>query len=123
MIELALLAKKKSLSEAFKDRVDDLDTNGDGVISKKEIALASQDMLDAIRDVAQSNGEWNLVREIALIKGTYKAIDSNIAKGMAPGQGGRFAVMVDSLVDRGYSPEMAKAIAVKIGKAKYAWMR
>jgi hypothetical protein len=121
MLELAMMSDK--LSDDFMDKIDDLDKDRDGEISNAEIAGASQNALDAIRDMAQSKAEWDMVREVALIKGEYKSIVDGMTKGMDPGEGGRFRVLVDSLVDRGYPVPAAKAIAVKVGQAKYAWMR
>lgn len=105
----------------FAKALDRIDTNHDGVISPAEIQASSQDVLDALRDHAHSVSEWSVVREIALIKGTYRSLDG-VTKGTMPGQGGRFDLMVDSLTERGYAPEIARAIAAKVGKAKYAWM-
>ncbi len=40
-------------------------------------------------------------------------------KSLAPGGGGRFAKMVDTLKRRGYSEQSARAIAATIGRKKY----
>jgi hypothetical protein len=41
----------------------------------------------------------------------------------APGEGGRFAYIVQKLMKRGYSEERARAIAATIGRKKYGKKR
>lgn len=121
-IVLAKLAAKSTISHDFLDNLQDIDGNHDGIITAKEVAAASAKKLAAIKDSAGNNQEWNIVRDMSLQKGTYVNAEG-VEKGMAPGQGGRFDLMVESLTDRGYSPEVAQSIAAKIGRAKYAFMR
>lgn len=124
MIDISAIISGNSdaYCDGFKDAVKSMDSDGDGTISNEEIAASSQDVMDEIARVAQSSSEWGIVRELALLKGTYKSLASGLIKGTAPGEGGRFSLMVDSLVDRGYTPQIAQSIAAKIGRAKFAWM-
>lgn len=122
-IDLDALSGHEKMTKIFMAKLQKIDANGDGVIDEDEAHHASQSAIDAIRDQARGNSQWDVVRELALLRGEYKALDSTFSKGMDPGEGGRFAIMVDILRDRGYSEEQARSLAVAIGKSKYKWMR
>lgn len=100
-----------------------MDTNHDGVLSAAEVKASNQGMMDALRDAAHTNGEWDMISELARIKGEYLSLCDGTLKGTEPGEGGRFALMVDRLKSQGYPESSARALAASIGKAKYAWMR
>ena len=124
MIDLVIIAKKTSVDSEFYDELSEFDDNDDGIIDGDEVLDLSQKALDGLRDMADSHAEWDIIKELALLRGEYKSlVDDGITKGIDPGQGGRFRLMVDRLMDRGYPEVAARAIAVMIGKQKYAWMR
>jgi len=124
MIDLLIIAKKTSVDDDFYDELSEFDDNDDGIIDGDEVLDLSQKALDSLRDMADSHAEWDIIKELALLRGEYKSIvDDGITKGIDPGQGGRFRLMVDRLMDRGYPEVAARSIAVLIGKQKYAWMR
>ena len=124
MIDLLIIAKKTSVDDDFYDELSEFDDNDDGIIDGDEVLDLSQKALDSLRDMADSHAEWDIIKELALLRGEYKSlVDDGIIKGIDPGQGGRFRLMVDRLMDRGYPEVAARSIAVLIGKQKYAWMR
>jgi len=106
------------VSPAVAKKLAALDKNHDGHLTGSELGSSGQfDPISSIRSVAQTQGDWDMVRTLATMKKSYAAIDGSDPKGMGPGEGGRFKIMVDQLQAKGYSPEQAKALAVTIGRA------
>lgn len=68
----------------------------------------------AITPGPEGTQEFTKIKAAALQEGYYEG------KSLEPGQGGRFAMMVDELqIKHGYSEAKAKAIAAKIARNKY----
>jgi len=99
------------------DILDKLDANHDGVLSASEIKAATPDQMSALKQHADTNSEWEVIRSLANVRGNYKDMQQNVEKSMEPGGGGRSSLLKDQLISvNGYEEELASKIVGSIAR-------
>lgn len=114
MIDLSIL----EVDNDMLDTLEECDMDSDGILEQSEIANISDTHLETIKASANTNKEWDLIRQISLSKGYYRTSDG-FTKPMRFWGGGRSALLVDRLkAVQGMSDEQARAIAGKVARMK-----